>query len=312
MAISKSAIVLQDTATKYRVMTTGLAGDATQLTDSVFADVSALKYATTTVTLAAAPTTNFCIGEILTTNDSTPVFMVVQDYTAGAATVDVYRCTSGTDSTPLGWDTASATNVAVGKSLTGSISGLASQLTHGSTRLSINTPTVNLRHLWWDLAPGITYARVYFDGRFIANTLTPTIASRFTNGTDGTDKVNMQLRAAGTTSKASGLENYSVSIGRGVADTVYNVTAGGSSATNVSAIKGPRLSAFALNMKVVTGMNTTKDGTRDVKYTKYGSIAKTVFPDGYTYDFLDTEVIVEGATTGIRFTQAVRIIRRAS
>jgi|ETNvirnome_2_300_1030623.scaffolds.fasta_scaffold02904_2 hypothetical protein len=154
--------------------------------------------------------------------------------------------------------------------------------------------------------------RVYFDGRFIANTLTPTIASRFTNGTDGTDKVNMQLRAAGTTSKASGLENYSVSIGRGVADTVYNVTAGGSSATNVSAIKGPRLSAFALNMKVVTGMNTTKDGTRDVKYTKYGSIAKTVFPDGYTYDFLDTEVIVEGATTGIRFTQAVRIIRRAS
>jgi len=164
MAISKSAIVLQDTATKYRVMTTGLAGDATQLTDSVFADVSALKYATTTVTLAAAPTTNFCIGEILTTNDDTPVFMVVQDYTAGAATVDVYRCTSGTDSTPLGWDTASATNVAVGKSLTGSISGLASQLTHGSTRLSINTPTVNLRHLWWDLAPGITYARVYFDG----------------------------------------------------------------------------------------------------------------------------------------------------
>ena len=51
-------------------MTTGLAGDATELADSVFADVSALKYATTTVTLAAAPTTNFCIGEILTTNDS--------------------------------------------------------------------------------------------------------------------------------------------------------------------------------------------------------------------------------------------------
>ena len=164
MAITKSAITLQDTSTKYRVMTTGLAGDATELTDSVFADLSALKYATTTVTLAAAPTTNFCIGEILTTNDSPAVHMVVQDYTAGAATVDVYRCTSGTDSTPLGWDTASATNVGTGKSLTGSVSGLASQLTHGSTRLSIATPTVYLRHLWWDLAAGITYARIYFDG----------------------------------------------------------------------------------------------------------------------------------------------------
>ena len=164
MAISKSAITLQDTNSKYRVMTTGLAGDATELADSIFADLSALKYATTTVTLAAAPTTNFCIGEILTTNDGTPVFMVVQNYTAGAATVDVYRCTSGTDSTPLGWDTAAATNVGTGKSLTGSVSGLASQLTHGSTRLSINTPTVNLRHLWWDIAVGITYARIYFDG----------------------------------------------------------------------------------------------------------------------------------------------------
>ena len=164
MAISKSAITLQDTNSKYRVMTTGLAGDATELTDSVFADLSALKYATTTVTLAAAPTTNFCIGEILTTNDSPAVHMVVQDYTAGAATVDVYRCTSGTDNTALGWDTASATNVGTGKSLTGSVSGLADELTHGSTRLSINTPTVNLRHLWWDLAAGITYARIYFDG----------------------------------------------------------------------------------------------------------------------------------------------------
>ena len=97
MAISKSAITLADTNTKYRVMTTGLAGDATDLADSVFADLSALKYATTTLTLAAAPTTNFCIGEILTTNDSTPVFMVVQDYRPAAATAVVYRCTSGTD-----------------------------------------------------------------------------------------------------------------------------------------------------------------------------------------------------------------------
>ena len=164
MAITKSAITLQDTNTKYRVMTTGLAGDATELADSVFADLSALKYATTTVTLADVPTTNFCIGEILTTNDGTPVYMVVQDYTAGAATVDVYRCTSGTDNTALGWPAGTATEVAVGKTLTGSVSGLASQLTHGSTRLSINTPTVNLRHLWWDLAAGITYARIYFDG----------------------------------------------------------------------------------------------------------------------------------------------------
>jgi len=164
MAITKSAITLQDTSTKYRVMTTGLADGATQLSDSVFADLSTLKYATTTITLVGVPATNFCIGEILTTNDSTPVFMVVQNYTAGAATVDVYRCTSGTDNTALGWPVGTATEVAVGKTLTGSVSGLCSRNTHGSTRLSIATPTANLRHLWWDLAAGIAHTRIYFDG----------------------------------------------------------------------------------------------------------------------------------------------------
>ena len=69
----------------------------------MFVDVSGLKYATTTVTLAAAPSTNFCIGEILATNDSPAVHMVVQDYEPAATTVSVYRCTSATDATPLGW-----------------------------------------------------------------------------------------------------------------------------------------------------------------------------------------------------------------
>ncbi|MAG27525.1 hypothetical protein CMI47_18480 [Candidatus Pacearchaeota archaeon] len=153
---------------------------------------------------------------------------------------------------------------------------------------------------------------VYVDRRFIGGTMTPTAQSRFTNTVDGSDRVNMKIRRNTATSKASGLENYSVSVGRGIADTVYAVTAGGSAATDVSAIKGPRLSAFAVNFTVQVGLNTTKDGTRDTKFTKYGSIGQTVFPDGYTYDYIDTEVIIEGTTTGARFTQGIRLIRRAS
>ena len=48
--------------------------------------------------------------------------------------------------------------------MTGSVSGLSSATTHGSTRLSIATPKINLRKLWWNIASGFDHVRVYFDG----------------------------------------------------------------------------------------------------------------------------------------------------
>ena len=171
MAITKIVNTLTDTHSKHRVVTTGLAGDGTELTSNVFVDVSGLKYATTTLTLAAAPSTNFCIGEIVATNDSPAVHMVVQDYGAAATTVSVYRCTSASDSTALGWASGVATAVGTGKTLTGSVSGLSSTTTHGSTALAITAKEVNLRNIWWDIAAGITHVRIFFDGSGTEQTL---------------------------------------------------------------------------------------------------------------------------------------------
>ena len=171
MAITKLVNTLTDTHSKHRVVTTGLAGDGTELTSNVFVDVSGLKYATTTLTLAAAPSTNFCVGEIVATNDSPAVHMVVQNYTNAATTVSVYRCTGAADATPLGWASGVATAVGTGKSLTGTVSGLSSTTTHGSTALAITAKEVNIRHIWWDLASGITHCRIFFDGSGTEQTL---------------------------------------------------------------------------------------------------------------------------------------------
>ena len=164
MAITKLTNTITDTNTKYSVQHTGLAGDATELTDSIWANLSALKYANATVTINGAPTTNFCIGEVLTTNDSTPIYLRVTDYTAGATTFTAYKVTSATDIPPKAWTAETATDVGTGKTLTGSVSGLSSATTHGSTRLSIATPKINLRKLWWNIASGFDHVRVYFDG----------------------------------------------------------------------------------------------------------------------------------------------------
>ena len=171
MAITKLTNTITDTNTKYSVQHTGLADDATQLSDSIWANLSGLKYANATVTLNGAPTTNFCIGEVLTTNDSTAIYLRVTDYTAGATTFKAYKVTSATDITPLGWTAETATDVGTGKTLTGNVSGLCSSLTHGSTRLAIAAPKINLRKLWWNIASGIDHTRIFFDGSSAEQTI---------------------------------------------------------------------------------------------------------------------------------------------
>jgi len=176
MAITKLVNTITDTNTRYSVQHTGLADGSTQLSGSIFANLSALKYASATVTISAAPTTNFCIGEVLTTNDSTAIYLRVTDYTAGATTFKAYKVTSATDITPLAWTAETATDVGTEKTLTGSVSGLCTATTHASTRLAIATPKINLRKLWWNLASGITHTRIFFDGSSTEQTVAYLVA----------------------------------------------------------------------------------------------------------------------------------------
>ena len=207
MAITKLTNTITDTNTKYSVQHTGLAGDATDLADSIFANLSLLKYASATVTLASAPTTNLCIGEVLTTNDSTAIYLRVTDFTKGATTFKAYKVTSATDITPLGWTAETATDVGTGKTLTGGVSGLCSSLTHASTRLAIASPTINLRKLWWNIASGITHTRVFFDGSGTEQTIAYLVAGNgyinYAGGGNHIGAIGMGA-AAGNTSNVLG------------------------------------------------------------------------------------------------------------
>jgi len=221
MGITKLVNTITDTNTKYSVQHTGLAGDATDLTDSIFANLSLLKYASATVTLVSAPTANLCIGEVLTTNDSTPIFLRVTDYTPAATTFKAYKVTSATDITPKAWTTETATDVAVGKTLTGGVSGLCSSLTHASTRLAIAAPKINLRKLWWNIASGIAHARIYFDGSGAEQTITYLVAGNgyinYAGGGNHIGAIGMGA-ATGNTSNVLGDVNVTT-VGAGAADT---------------------------------------------------------------------------------------------
>ena len=212
MAHTISTRTLVDTESKAIVMVDGESDGGTNLSANVVWDSSTSNYALATITLAGAPTTNFCIGEIITSDS---ISMVVQDYTAAATTVTVYRCTSGTDATPLGW-AAADTGPSTTEAIVGSVSGTSSTTTHGSTGISHVSKEVAVTRMNWSVGSGHTIKLYYAGG-----TATQDIAYLNGNGnllpTNGFTPISMGT-AAGNASNVLG-NILALSLGSASGDT---------------------------------------------------------------------------------------------
>jgi len=162
MAYAIDTETLVDNATTTVLHSTGRATDATEVDATIF-DASASKYALATLTLSAVTTISdrWCIGEIISSNDSSPIHMVVQNQVLGTDTMSVYRCTSGTDITPLGW--SGTTLPATGKTLTGSVSGTHTITTDGTDASAMVARDISVNGLKWVVAGGHS-VRYFFTG----------------------------------------------------------------------------------------------------------------------------------------------------
>ena len=108
-------------------------------------DLSELNFAIKTVTLSAAPATNFCVGEILTFDAAgSAIYATVQDYRSGGTTINIIGATSGTDQTITATGAPGAE-----KTISGSISGTSTITTHASTAIAGVTYNVTLEKLEW-------------------------------------------------------------------------------------------------------------------------------------------------------------------
>jgi len=150
--------LIRDTVSDYTLLCTYTGTASESATKKQ--DARDLKYRLFTVTFTTAPTTNLCIGEILTFDSAgTPAYAVVQDYTAGASTATCYLVTSGTDSTPIA--ASSGALPGTNKTVSGSISG-SQPNTDASTAPAFNTPDFAVREIWWSTTNMV--ATVTFDG----------------------------------------------------------------------------------------------------------------------------------------------------
>jgi hypothetical protein len=159
MADAVTSEIIRETSDSVLFTFTNIS-DGSGKSDLQVLDASDLTYKIVTVTLDGAPDTNFCIGETLTFSGTNLKYAVVQDYTRGASTVNVYRVSSGTDNTPI-----AMTNGAVmgtDETISGSVSGTSSAACHGSTAAALVDPTFTVRQVSWSCA-GMSI-KLEFDG----------------------------------------------------------------------------------------------------------------------------------------------------
>ena len=154
MAYAAATQTLVDTVNKavVHVDAEDTDGTAAMSATTIF-DSSASKYAQATLTLSAATTLSdrFCIGEIITADS---ISMVVQNQVLGGTTMTVYRCTSGTDATPLGW--SGTTLPGTSQAIVGSVSGTHTITTHSGTASAFVTRSVGVTGLRWNTTGQIT------------------------------------------------------------------------------------------------------------------------------------------------------------
>ncbi len=153
--------------------------------------------------------------------------------------------------------------------------------------------------------------KVSFDTRFISTVMVPSSATSFNNsgGSLADLNISFQIEGAPTPTTDTLVENYSNIDAPGILNQVYFSTdAAGTRLDNqVSVIAGPRSTFTILNI-------TPKDGLKDDgSFTKFGKTGQTVgsAASGKTYDFLDTIVYVNGATTNVSIQIPIRIIQFA-
>ena len=149
---------------------------------------------------------------------------------------------------------------------------------------------------------------VFYDSRFLRGVLFNGADSLFNNsGTDNVFNGRISVSQRGlATSIGNGITNYKSVRGRVMQNEVYRPSSGTNTEQNISVIGGPRSIAVALTPQI--------KGALDAEYNQYGNTAQgsALGIGGSTnYQYIDTAIYVQGATTLMSIQLPIRIIRLA-
>jgi len=153
------------------------------------------------------------------------------------------------------------------------------------------------------------YVFAYVDSRFFQGLLsTSTTATEVRMDAKGNEKSDYQsLSQVKSITLDAPMTNYDTYYCTAVRNRIYNDSS--SHQTGSSEFQGPRANFLPLNFIINQKMRSRSNGSADVRYTKFGKTSQNVFGDGNLYDYVDTNVMIEGASSTRTKQARIRIIR---
>ena len=151
---------------------------------------------------------------------------------------------------------------------------------------------------------------VQVDNRFVNGVMGNSARAVFSNTTDGKLNVNLgALTSVNATSISTTMKNHNTYVLNAVSNNITEVES--VDISQYTAIAGAKSSAGAMNFSIPVEMRATSTGKRDTKYDLYGTVNEALLGGSDKYDFIDTTVYVEGATSTAQMQIPLRIIRYA-
>jgi hypothetical protein len=156
--------------------------------------------------------------------------------------------------------------------------------------------------------------RHYFvmaDNRFIETVMGPSRnCSSFKNFADGSADINFQSTVdSAPITYFNQYEDYYTFIVDGVPNLMFDHGMYTYPSTKFSNLLGPKGTVTAINLAIAKKLKVNSEGTRDYRYTKYGSVDQKLFDAKHKFDYIETVLYIVGATTDCRITAPVRIVR---
>ena len=155
------------------------------------------------------------------------------------------------------------------------------------------------------------YFFLYVDGRFVKNVLTNNPTAYYRN--DAKDKLYTNLQPLGRivkTSIGSVEEMYDTYNCSAVMNQIYNLGSGND--FSLSAFNGPRGSIMGFNLSLNDKLVNAPASDPDDRFSRFGTLNQSLFGGSDTYDYIDTNILVEGSSSGKQLIVPIRIIRYRS
>jgi hypothetical protein len=155
------------------------------------------------------------------------------------------------------------------------------------------------------------YMFVYCDSRFVDHILINQPDAYYKNDAKNNFYTNMKPLVKVVKTSIGGLiENYETYNCTAMNNEIYNIAgSNGNDYPGLSAIKGPRGTALALNFKLVDRLVNSAASQSDDRFAVFGTLNEAVFGGSNKYDYIDTNVMIEGASSGRQLQLPIRIIR---